>query len=385
MKKKKILVTASTFPRWENDTEPRFVLDLCRHMQKWFDITVLVPSAPGAKAKETLEGVNVIRYHYFPIHKWETLCYPGAIVPRIKEKKIRILLVPFLLFSLYLQLFRILGDFDMVHVHWLIPQGIVQMLFHKPYLVTGHGGDVTSLNTGILKAMKVHCLKRAEHVTVVSNDLKAQVENLLPGLESSVVSMGVDTSKFGKQYAVNGYFGQQEKKVVLFVGRLAEKKGVTYLIEAMREIDAVLIIAGDGPLKQTLMEQAKEQGEKIKFVGAQKHEILKIMYASADVFAAPFITAENGDKEGLSVVILEALASGLPIVSCKVGGVGELLQDRKTALLCEEKSVSQLRDAIAALLDNPELGKELSANGMELVREYDYEEIARKYAMLMEK
>ena len=222
-------------------------------------------------------------------------------------------------------------------------------------------------------------------MTVVSNDLKAQVENLLPGLESSVVSMGVDTSKFGKQYAVNGYFGQQEKKVVLFVGRLAEKKGVTYLIEAMREIDAVLIIAGDGPLKQTLMEQAKEQGEKIKFVGAQKHEILKIMYASADVFAAPFITAENGDKEGLSVVILEALASGLPIVSCKVGGVGELLQDRKTALLCEEKSVSQLRDAIAALLDNPELGKELSANGMEVVREYDYEEIARKYAMLMEK
>lgn len=385
MKKKKILVTASTFPRWENDTEPRFVLDLCRHMQKWFDITVLVPSAPGAKEKEILEGVNVIRYHYFPIHKWETLCYPGAIVPRIKEKKIRILLVPFLLFSLYLQLFRILGDFDMVHVHWLIPQGIVQMLFHKPYLVTGHGGDVTSLNTGILKAMKVHCLKRAEHVTVVSNDLKAQVENLLPGLESSVVSMGVDTSKFGKQYAVNGYFGQQEKKVVLFVGRLAEKKGVTYLIEAMREIDAVLIIAGDGPLKQTLMEQAKEQGEKIKFVGAQKHEILKIMYASADVFAAPFITAENGDKEGLSVVILEALASGLPIVSCKVGGVGELLQDRKTALLCEEKSVSQLRGAIAALLDNPELGKELSANGMEVVREYDYEEIARKYAMLMEK
>lgn len=385
MKKKKILVTASTFPRWENDTEPRFVLDLCRHMQKWFDITVLVPSAPGAKEKEILEGVNVIRYHYFPIHKWETLCYPGAIVPRIKEKKIRILLVPFLLFSLYLQLFRILGDFDMVHVHWLIPQGIVQMLFHKPYLVTGHGGDVTSLNTGILKAMKVHCLKRAEHVTVVSNDLKAQVENLLPGLESSVISMGVDTSKFGKQYAVNGYFGQGEKKAVLFVGRLAEKKGVTYLIEAMREIDAVLIIAGDGPLKQTLMEQAKEQGEKIKFVGAQKHEILKIMYASADVFAAPFITAENGDKEGLSVVILEALASGLPIVSCKVGGVGELLQDHKTALLCEEKSVSQLRSAITALLDNPELGKELSANGMEVVREYDYEEIARKYAMLMEK
>ncbi len=385
MEKKKLLVTASTFPRWENDTEPRFVLDLCKYLNKWFTITVLVPCAPGAKERETLEGVDVIRYHYFPIHAWETLCYPGAIVPRIKEKKVRILLVPFLFFSLYFRLSRIIEGYDMVHAHWLIPQGIVQMLFHKPYVVTGHGGDVTSLNTGILRKMKIRCLRRAQHVTVVSHDLKVQLEYLLPGLDPSVISMGVDTSKFGKQYAIEHYFGQGNKKVVLFVGRLAEKKGVTYLIEAMREIDAVLIIAGDGPLKQTLMEQAKEQGEKIKFVGAQKHDVLKAMYASADVFAAPFITAGDGDKEGLSVVVLEALASELPIVSCKVGGVGELLQDRETALLCEEKNVFQLREAIKTLLDDSELRVKLSRNGIKLVKRYDYEEIARKYALLMGK
>lgn len=86
-KKKKLLVTASTFPRWEGDTEPRFVLDLSSHMTDEFDVTVLVPASPGAKDTEVMDGVKVIRYHYFPIHKWETLCYPGAIVPRIKEKK----------------------------------------------------------------------------------------------------------------------------------------------------------------------------------------------------------------------------------------------------------------------------------------------------------
>ena len=84
MKKEKLLVTASTFPRWKDDTEPRFVLDISKALNKYFDVTVLVPACPGAKDKEILEGVKVIRYHYFPIHKFETLCYPGAILQRIK-------------------------------------------------------------------------------------------------------------------------------------------------------------------------------------------------------------------------------------------------------------------------------------------------------------
>ena len=77
--KKKLLVTASTFPRWEGDTEPRFILDLVSHMTNEFDVTVLAPAAPGTKNRESLEGVGVIRYHYFPIHKWETLCFPCSI------------------------------------------------------------------------------------------------------------------------------------------------------------------------------------------------------------------------------------------------------------------------------------------------------------------
>ena len=82
MDKKKILVTASTFPRWKDDTEPRFILDYCIGLSRYYDITVLVPAAIGAKQNEILEGIKVIRYHYFPIHKWETFwfhfyCFPS--------------------------------------------------------------------------------------------------------------------------------------------------------------------------------------------------------------------------------------------------------------------------------------------------------------------
>lgn len=383
MEKKRLLVTASTFPRWNEDTEPRFVLDLCKYLAEWFEVTALVPFAPGAKEEENLEGIRVIRYHYFPIHKWETLCYPGAIVPRIREKKIRILLVPFLFLGLYFQLLRRLKDYDMVHAHWLIPQGIVQSFFKKPYIATGHGGDVTSLNRGIFRQFKIRCLKRAAYVTVVSEHLKKKIQELTPDLKIGVLSMGVDASRFGRQYFRADYFGQNEKKVVLFVGRLAEKKGVAYLISAMKQIDALLVIVGDGPLREALEDQAKELGGSAVFLGAKTHEELRTIYASADLFVAPSVTAADGDQEGLGLVMLEAMASGLPVVASDSGGISQVIKNGVNGLLCEEKNVKQLADAIASVLGDRALYTRLCQNGMETVREYDYRTIAEKYARII--
>lgn len=384
--KKKLLVTASTFPRWEGDTEPRFVLDLSKNMADEYDVTVLVPAAPGAKEEEELEGVKVIRYHYFPIHQWETLCYPGAIVPRIKEKKSRILLVPFLFLSLYIHLFRLLPEYDIVHAHWLIPQGIVQSFFKKPYIVTGHGGDVTSLNKGILRKLKIRCLKRAKHVTVVSDHLKYRVQELVKDIYPSVISMGVDTSKFGKKYFVPNYFGQEDKKVVLFVGRLAEIKGVTYLIEAMKVVDAMLVVVGDGPLRRELEEQAMELGkEKVQFLGGKTHEELKTIYASADIFVAPSVTAKDGAQEGFGLVMLEAMASGLPVVASNSGGITQLIKDGENGLLCEERNVKQLICKINKLLIDEGEYRRIVQKSEDNIREYDYRVIATKYCQVLDK
>lgn len=378
-KRKRLLITASTFPRWDGDTEPRFILDYAKAIFEYYDVTVLVPAAVGAKDREVLEGVEVIRYHYFPIHKWETLCYPGAIVSRIKEKRIRVLLVPFLFLALYIQLFRILPEFDIVHAHWLIPQGIVQSFFRKPYIVTGHGGDVTSLNKGILKKLKVRCLKNASSITVVSQHLKNKIQELAPEINLSVISMGVDPSKFGKQYYVANYFKQGNKKVVLFVGRLVEKKGVTYLIEAMKQIDAMLVIVGDGPMKEILKKQAGEIKDKVVFLGAKTHDELKIVYASADVFVVPSITAKDGDQEGLGLVMLEAMASYLPIVANNSGGISQLIKDGENGLLCSEKNVVQLENNVNRILNNSELKKKLVKNGYKTIQKYDYKSIAYWY------
>ena len=371
--KKKLLVTASTFPRWTGDTEPRFVLDLASYMTDEFDVTVLVPAVPGAEEREVLDGVKVIRYHYFPVHKWETLCYPGAIVPRIREKKVRALLVPFLFISLYFHLWKLLPDYDIVHAHWLIPQGIMQSFFKKPYIVTGHGGDVALLNKGIARKLKVRCLKRAEHVTVVSEHLKKKVQELVPETQPSVISMGVNVSQFGRQYRVTDYFGQGDKKVVLFVGRLAEKKGVTYLLGAMEQIDAMLVVVGDGPLREELEIQGKRINERE----------LKKIYASSDVFVCPSITAMDGDVEGFGLVMLEAMASGLPIVASNSGGIVQLIEDGVNGLLCEEKSIWQLIDNICSLLSNEDFYQQIAKNGKKTVEQYDYCLISKKYKAVL--
>lgn len=388
-RKKKLLVTASTFPRWEGDTEPRFVLDLASHMTDEYDVTVLAPAAPEAKDREDLEGVQVIRYHYFPMHRWETLCYPGAIVPRIREKKIRVLLVPFLFLSLYFHLLKLLPNYDIVHAHWLIPQGIVQSFFKKPYIVTGHGGDVTSLNQGIIRKLKIRCLKRAERVTTVSEYLKKRLQELAPEIQPDVISMGVNSLQFAREYRVSNYFDQGEKKVILSVGRLAEKKGITYLIDAMRDVDALLVIVGDGPLKMELEKQGRDINQmagwnKIQFLGAKTHMELQKIYASADVFVCPSITARDGDQEGFGLVMLEAMTSGLPVVASNSGGISQLIEDNVNGLLCKEKNADSLSVCINQILQDDRKREYLTKNAYLVAKKYSYSNIANLYKNVFE-
>ncbi|WP_304809200.1 MULTISPECIES: glycosyltransferase family 4 protein [Erysipelotrichaceae] len=384
--KKRLLITASTFPRWSGDSEPRFVLDLAKELTKYFDVTVAAPAAIGAADSEILEGVKVNRYHYLPIHKWETLAYPGAIVPRIKEKKIRALQVPFLFFGLWKYLIKNLNNFDLVHSHWLIPQGIIQSYFSKPYLLTGHGGDVTGLNKGLIKKLKARTLMNASAITFVSKQLFETAENIQdyrkPLKEKSVniIPMGVDTQRFSSEYRVPNYFGQKDKKVVLFVGRLVEVKGLRYLIEAMKSIDALLVVVGSGPMRDEYERLATPIRNKVRFLGSKTHEDLKKIYASADVFCMPSYTTETGEKEGFGLVVLEAMASGLPIVASKSGGIPTMIKNGYNGLLFGEKDVEDLSNKLKSVINSESCREILSRNALKTVKKYSYEIIAKQYA-----
>ena len=382
---KKILVTASTFPRYMQDTEPRFIYDLCKQYTKHYDVTVLVPAAPGALDREEMEGMHVIRYHYFPIKKLETLCYPGAIVPRIKEKKSRGLLVPFLFVSMHWHIKKIIKEFDYVHSNWIIPQGIIQGFFKsKPYILSGLCGDVTSLNKSFVKKLKAKALKNAKYVTVVSEDLKKELKKVYGVNNVQIIPMGCDIKKFSPDNRKSDCFADVEGKTILFVGRLAEKKGLTYLIEAMNKIDATLIVVGDGPERKKLEEQAKPLKDKIRFVGPKNKDELSAMYASCDVFCVPSVIAEDGDKDGLPVALVEAMASGSPAIGSRVGGIAEIINDGKNGFLVNEKDVKGLADAVNKVLCDDDLRTGLSKEARNTAIAYDFENIGLKYKRMFE-
>lgn len=383
--KKKVLITASTFPRYEGDTEPSFILDLAVELNKIYDVTVVAPMDIDAKKKEVLNGVKVERYHYFPLHRLETLCYPGAIVPRIREKKVRGLLVPFLFVGLFLKLARCVKRYDIIISNWIIPQGIVQSMFNKPYILVGLGGDVTSLNKGILKKFKIRAMKRACAVVMVSTNLKAKAQKTLCDVPIQVIPMGVDGSKFSKNNRVDGLFEVEQENTILFVGRLAEKKGTQYLIEAMKQVkNAHLIIVGSGPEEAKLKEQSKELTDTVTFLGPKTHKELETIYASADIFVAPSIVANDGDQEGVPVAIIEAMASGLPIITCKTGGITDVVKHMENGLVCNEKDSVQLADAINYLLDNKQCRERLGSNARKRIETLDYSVIANSYAKIID-
>ncbi|MEI6690277.1 MAG: glycosyltransferase [bacterium] len=340
--KKKVLVLASTFPRWVEDTNPPFVFDLCRGLTKTMDITVLAPHYPGAKDDEIMSGLKVHRFHYF-FSKWEKLAGNGGILPVLKSNKFYYLLVPFFLLAEIIATIKLVNKLkpDTIHAHWIIPQGLaayINFLVNKtPYIVTSHGGDIFGLQGKLLTQLKKLILENAKSITVVSSAIKNEILKINPKLESKIeiIPMGVDTKLFNpnkydqklkERYGITGPF-------LLFVGRLVEKKGVRYLIEAMPAIlkkhpKTKLLIIGSGPLENELksLSSSLKVDSNIVFTGAIKHSDLPPYFATADIFIAPSIQTDDGDTEGYGLTIAEATASECKVIATNIGGIGDIIR-----------------------------------------------------------
>src|SRR5262249_33005255 len=136
-------------------------------------------------------------------------------------------------------------------------------------------------------------------------------------------------------------------------------KGTAYLLEAFAAISekhprASLVIVGDGPLRERLMRHADELqlGERVVWVGAAKHSVVRSWLQRASVFCLPSCTALNGDSEGLPISLLEANASGVAVVATRHAGIPEAVMDGSTGLLVGERDSAALAEALDALLSS---------------------------------
>jgi glycosyltransferase involved in cell wall biosynthesis len=153
-----------------------------------------------------------------------------------------------------------------------------------------------------------------------------------------------------------------EPGLILHVGRLVEKKGTKVLIEALKEIaDAKLVIIGDGPLRGALERQARELGNRVRFLGELASDEVAQWMRRASVLAAPSITAVDGDAEGLPNVVVEAAASRLPVVGTTHSGIPEAVDDEVSGFLVPESDAGALAARLAQLLGSEPLRRDMGA------------------------
>jgi glycosyltransferase involved in cell wall biosynthesis len=397
--KKNLLIVTSTFPRWKNDTDPPFVFELAKRLTGAFDVTVLSPSYHGVLQHEIMDSVKVHRFRYF-LNSFETLAGAEGILPTLKRRKLFLLLVPFLFFAELAALLKLIRKTqpDVIHAHWILPQGFVAALAHKmtgvPYVVTTHGGDIYGMQGILASAMKSFALRSAATVTVVSNDIKKTIEDKFGvDIHTKVISMGVDAVLFHpdksdpgirNRYGITGPF-------LLYVGRLSEKKGVKYLLEAMPLVleklpVCKLLIVGTGELEQKLRKQVdslKLTGH-IIFTGAVPNNELPSYFASADVFIGPSVVAPGGDTEGFGLTFVEAAMSGCIVVGTSVGGISDIIQDGKSGFLVPEKNPQAIADVLSKILQDQQKMDHIKQSTRErMAQQFDWQVIADRYAKIL--
>lgn len=371
-------------------------MDLCKRLSSDFDITVLAPHTKGAARRERIEGVEVRRFRYAP-NSWETLAYGGGMLAGLRRNPGRMLLIPLFLIAAIASSARCLREerFDLIHAHWLIPQGLIaacgRWLARKrvPIICTSHGADLFALRSPVFVALKRFVLRRCAAVTVVSRTMKDAIGRIDSGCLArlQVAPMGADLTN---TFTPRGE-AERSKEQLLFVGRLAEKKGLHILIDALPRVldvypDVRLRVIGDGPERERLHARARALGleKAIDWLGARTHEELISEYRRATALVFPSIETAGGDQEGLGLVPVEALGCECPVVASELPAVRDLISDDVTGLFARASDPAHLAERILCLLRNPELGRKLGLNGrLYALARFDWSVVSERYSSLL--
>jgi glycosyltransferase involved in cell wall biosynthesis len=391
----RILTVATTYPRWEGDSEPSFVHDLNRHLvARGHEVTAVVPHAANARVSEQVDGVRIERFRYAP-EPFETLFYDGGAMPKLRNSWRARLALPGAVVAIWRALRREMQHVrpDLVHVHWLVPQGALAVRPARaagiPLVISAHGADIHQLARTPARRWIAQAIESADAITANTRDTAACVEEVAKPRRLAVIPMGLDLDLFSPRL--------REPRVrrgdpwILAVGRLVEKKGFIHLVEAVPALlrdhpQLRVTICGTGPERDRLDSRIAELdvGHAVELVGPVDRQTVASYMASADLFVGPSIVDAKGDTEAQGVVFIEAMAAGCPIVATRVGGIPDVIEDGVHGRLVEPGRTDLLAVAIAEALANPSLRDAWTRTALERVKRYSWKTIAAEFEQLYE-
>lgn len=397
MPKTKILVLTHSFPTKHNPIAGIFILNQLEQLKKFCDIKVIYPYpyVPRIRIfnpyrrfsevpfKETVSGIEVCHPKYFMI--------PRAL---LRTKLLHFYLAVESFFS-YLSskrlAVRIVKDWNpnIIHMHGSFSEGQLSVMlkkkYHKPLLITVYGEDITRYTKQFPSSNLIKfSLNNADAIICQSNFLKEEIERAgIHGKRFHIIPMGFHIGNFRPRDKAKSRKMLDlpiEKKIILFVGHLIERKGVKYLIQAVKSVvgkhkDTLCLIVGKGELESSLKGMASELklNDYVKFLGLKTNEEVSCYMNACDVFVLPSL------NEGLPVVLCEALACGKPVVATNVAGTPEIVNN-DVGFLVKPKDAEDLAEKIEFALSKKWDKKKIlerasnfstAASAKKLVKVYD--------------
>lgn len=277
--------------------------------------------------------------------------------------------------------------YDCIHAFFSVPSGVLALAlfqeFHIPYIVSLRGADVPgyaekfawiyTILTPLIRAVWKH----ASRVVSNSEGLKQLALVSKPDQEIGVVYNGVDTEFFVPDESKRS----QKHPTILCASRLTQRKGLKYAIEGFSKIISkypharMIVAGGDGDAAEELKNQVENLGltKKITFSGEYDHAKLLSLQQSSDIFLFPSL------NEGMSNSMLEAMASGLPIIMTPTGGAQELIQDGKNGFLVEFQNAQSIAEKLDLLLSDPEICSRMGKESRKKAEALSWKSVADAY------
>ncbi len=370
----RLLIVTTNFPRGEGDPHSPWLVHLLGLLEECgYEIEVLAPAYAGSR-DHTIHGWPVHRFRYAPA-AWETLTHNEGAPNKIRRNPLSVALLPVYLLAGMIAAWSVArrGRFDVIHVHWPVPQGVLGLAARWAgggrLVATFYGADlVMTRRLAAARPFVRYFARRCSAVAAIST-FTAQETQRIAGVEPRIIPYGIALPPENAEARV-------EPGLILNVGRLVERKGQVYLIEAMKLLvhrpEAHLVIVGEGHERPHLEEAIRRQdlADRVTLAGRVSDEVLEHLYARCQVFVLPSIVDSSGDTEMLGMVSLEAMRYCKPVIATRVGGISDIVVDTQSGLLVDQRDPQALAAAIDRVLGDPELAGRLGRGGYSYAREH---------------
>jgi len=363
-----VVMVTTSYPRFPGDSVGTFMEPIATSVAaRGHEVHIVAPWHPLVARGREERGVFFHFFKYAPVAALNVFGYAAGMRADVRLRGAAWMAAPLAMTAGWFKAMRVAQKrrATIMHGHWVVPGAAIAAAAapRLPLVVSLHGSDLfVAERVAPARIVARRVFQRAGFVTACSADLARRAVALGAAADRlEVLPYGVDTLRFRPdataRIASRAELGVDTNAPLLFTaGRLVRKKGFEYLIDAMRAIDprVTLAIAGMGDLASELETRARTAGvaSRVRFLGNVTQDAVGRWFAAADVAVIPSVRDDSGNVDGLPNTVLEALATGTPVVATPAGGIASVIDTGVNGVIVPERDPAALAAAISDLLQD---------------------------------